>query len=124
MNILDTWRVSALLKRLSARLRGALVSALAVRVLPWAQTDQADEADLYFCYRLLLGRAPDPQGWQHWRLALAQGWTSAQVARGFLESAEFQRGRTRAQVQRVALDDFAICVDLSEPTTSLHIYAS
>jgi hypothetical protein len=37
---------------------------LLTKFLSSLETRLADPADLYYCYRLLLGRKPDPEGWK------------------------------------------------------------
>jgi FkbM family methyltransferase len=54
--------------------------------------DRADEADLAYCYRLILGRSPDPDGWRHYRSLIARGDLSVQqLALSFLSSAEYRQ---------------------------------
>ena len=93
-----------------SRLRPALVALLdrpslrrLLRLLPSvakrsakqvALGDRADAADLVHCYRLILGRSPDPEGWRHYAALIERGELSVQqLALAFLTSAEFrQRG--------------------------------
>ena len=55
----------------------------------WA--DAATEDDIYFAYRLLLGREPDAPGWKvHRDLINDKKLTPAELARQFMRSTEFQ----------------------------------
>jgi len=52
------------------------------------------ERDLYYCYRLILGRNPDSAGWTGWTTAMREGHTPLDiVVFGFLCSPEFQSRR-------------------------------
>jgi FkbM family methyltransferase len=50
----------------------------------------ADERDLYYCYRLLMGRDPDATGWRYYRSLIKTGWTVQDLVHSFLTSSEFQ----------------------------------
>lgn len=51
---------------------------------------RATEADLEYCYRLLLGREPDDQGWATWTARLREHPLSVEeLVRGFASSKEF-----------------------------------
>lgn len=55
----------------------------------------ADE-DVYYCYRLLLGRNPDPNGWKAYTGFVNQGWSLGHLVKTFLSSEEFRtRGLSR-----------------------------
>ena len=32
----------------------------------------AEESDVWYCYRLILGREPDPSGWDHFRKVIKE----------------------------------------------------
>jgi FkbM family methyltransferase len=54
--------------------------------------DRADEGDLAYCYRLLLDRSPDPEGWRHYVSLIRRGDLSVQqLVLAFLSSDEFRR---------------------------------
>lgn len=56
----------------------------------------AAEEDVYYCYRLLLGRNPDPRGWQTYAGFVNQGWSLGHLVKTFLSSEEFKaRGLSR-----------------------------
>ena len=61
-----------------------------VRLLPRLQTQQADLADVYFAYRLLLERQPEPKGWQNWYDRVQHGLTLEVLRTTFLTSAEYR----------------------------------
>ncbi|HEY8550047.1 MAG TPA: DUF4214 domain-containing protein [Vicinamibacterales bacterium] len=50
-----------------------------------------DDAFVHACYEILLGRAPDPEGLDTYRTALAQGLGRAAMVRALLTSDEFGR---------------------------------
>ena len=86
--------------------------------------DPAYPADLYFAYRLLLGRLPDPQGWQHWSDQLRNGMTVQQLISAFLSSVEFRRTHALREATRVQLDGYAIYVDPTDHGVSSSIIGS
>ena len=54
--------------------------------------DRATETDLAYCYRLILGRPPDPDGWRHYGSLVARGELSVQRLRAeLLASAEYRQ---------------------------------
>ncbi|MFL6231348.1 MAG: FkbM family methyltransferase [Pyrinomonadaceae bacterium] len=74
-------------------------------------SDIATPDDLYYCYRLLLGREPDAEGWQHWieRLANEQ-FTCAKLAAYFRKSPEYVSGRRARGIKLLELDGFDLYV--------------
>jgi FkbM family methyltransferase len=81
------------------------------RVLSLFQTSSADDADLRFCYRLLLDRKPDKEGLKHWRYEIRKGKSKENLVETFLASQELinkEMSRSRA---RVETGDFSIFVD-------------
>lgn len=76
-----------LVRRLARRLPSPAQGVLKRLVLG----DRADPTDLRYCYRLLLGRAPDPDGWRHYRSLIARGELSVpQLVLSFLASPEYR----------------------------------
>jgi FkbM family methyltransferase len=84
-------------------------------------SDLATEADIYYCYRLLLNREPDQAGFDFWsRQINGPGITLRFLTNGFLNSKEFLSRHfgsmyayilaASSQVQLVELDDFRIYV--------------
>ena len=57
----------------------------------------ADRTDLVACYRLLLGRSPDPVGWNGYVARLGR-ITLDELVQEFLESREFRQGWLAAKV--------------------------
>jgi FkbM family methyltransferase len=84
------------------------------RLLPAIQAEAADPADLYFAYRLLLGRPGDPEGLRHWLQRLGGGMTRQQLVSSFLATPEFQRRHRLRDRTLVRADGFAIFVDRGE----------
>ncbi|HEX8891306.1 MAG TPA: FkbM family methyltransferase [Pyrinomonadaceae bacterium] len=92
-----------------------LVTRSIVRILSKLQIDQADLSDIYFCYRLLLGRKADSGGWQHWSKQAASGMTAVQLTKSFLASREFHQKQKSQDYIPVKLDDFVIYIDPDDP---------
>jgi len=60
----------------------------------------AGEKDVLYCYRLLLGRDPDPGGWEAYSGSVKRGWSLGHLVKTFLNSEEFkQRGLSRPLLQ-------------------------
>jgi FkbM family methyltransferase len=90
--------------------------------LPRAQSDSAaDPADLYFAYRLLLGRRPDAGGWKHWSEQMPGGMTCQQLVSSFLSSTEFRRRYRLRKTTRVQVEGFSIFVDENDHGVSSSI---
>lgn len=87
------------------------ISNYLVKALSKIQTDAADSIDIYFCYRLLLGRKAESEGWQHWFDRVALGLTTRQLVKAFLTSREFRQKEETQSYTPVRLDDFVIYVD-------------
>jgi FkbM family methyltransferase len=65
--------------------------------LPDQHQRLADEEDLAACYRILLGRAPDPDGWSDYTARLGR-ITVDELVQEIIESREFRRGWLAAKV--------------------------
>lgn len=77
--------------------------------------------DAVACYRLLLGRAPDPEGLSHYRQRVSSGaMTVADLVGEFLGSVEFTRGHPGLRTPGAALElastveGFSMHVDASD----------
>jgi FkbM family methyltransferase len=53
-------------------------------------TAKADPADLYFCYRLLLGREPDEPGWRDQLQFIKPGRSRRMLVESFMNSPEYR----------------------------------
>lgn len=99
----------------------------AIRLWVWLlrliSTDKADPADLYFSYRLLLDREPDPAGWQHHLKFIAPGRSRRTLVESFLNSTEFQSARERSTFAPVETERFTIWVDTEDPLVAPGIMA-
>jgi FkbM family methyltransferase len=95
-----------------------------VRLLRALSTDKADPADVYFCYRLLLGREPDTSGWDHQLKFIAPGRGRNMLVESFLNSAEYQATRGRTTFVPVETDRFTIWVDAEDPLVAQGIMAN
>ncbi len=91
-------------------MRRLIIKALTKMLSP-LQTTLADEADLRFCYRLLLGRKPDKGGRRHWLREIRRGRSKDYLAGTFLTSQELINKQISEGQSRVELDDFVIYVD-------------
>lgn len=93
-----------------------------VNIFSRLQTDRADLADIYFCYRLLLGRKAEDEGWKNWSQHVASGMTIAQLVTDFLESQEFRKNHAFRARARVESADFVIYVDPNDASTGNSIF--
>ncbi|MBN1138053.1 MAG: FkbM family methyltransferase [Anaerolineae bacterium] len=100
-------------KKCQSRVASWLTNAI-VSILPRLQTDRADLTDIYFCYRLLLGRRAEDEGWQNWSRHVALGMTASELGTAFFESSEFCKKHSFRASARIQTDDFAIYVDLND----------
>jgi FkbM family methyltransferase len=94
---------------------------------PWSvpQPATATAADIFHCFRLLLGRPPNPEEWRgHVSRA---GEPLDGVVASYVNSLEFaRRGLLEARVpeiERVALDGFSIFVAPSDAAVGRHVRA-
>jgi FkbM family methyltransferase len=116
MAALRNYRIAAAVRRMAV---GALVTLL--RAL---QTEQTDPSDVYYCYRLLLGRRPDPQGWESWLHAVRRGVLRKDVVEDFLSSPEYRK-KTESSVVCVATQyGFSMFVDAADYYIGREITAS
>jgi FkbM family methyltransferase len=74
--------------------------------------DRATEADIYYAYRLILQREPDPEGLAHYRRLVAEGLSLDRLVRSFVNSDEY---RFRQDAERrptpVDLGGYQVCVE-------------
>jgi FkbM family methyltransferase len=83
--------------------------------------EAADHRDVFYCYRLLLGREPDAGGWKsHLSWLANEGPSHQNLVRGFLASAEFgERGLLAPLATRphtvVDIGEFRIHVAPDDP---------
>jgi FkbM family methyltransferase len=64
---------------------------LLTKILVKLESGFADPADLYYCYKLLLGRKPDSESWRAGLALLRQDILSRDLVDGFYSSAEFRQ---------------------------------
>lgn len=74
--------------------------------------DRADQKDVYSCYRLLLNREPDEQGWNYWNWLITNHTVSrAFLVDSFLNMPEFQAlQKARNEPVLIDLPGFKIAV--------------
>ena len=83
--------------------------------------DTVTEQDIYHCYRLILDREPDPDGWTTYTSAVKNGMSLQSLVNSFLNSTEFRnrqlaREDARSQPLLVDAESFKIYVsDLDSP---------
>ena len=72
----------------------------------------ATRDDVTYCYRLLLGRQPDPEGWRYYTELIDKGdLTVERLVASFTDSHEYRTRRaTEHQAVAVALDGFSLYV--------------
>ena len=113
--------------RILPRLRFEIVKGLAA-LLAKLETPQADPADIYFCYRLLLGRRPEAAGWQDWCQRVRQGLGREMLVAAVLSSREcLNRHRASNQPLCVETESFRIYVnphdlDIGRPIAQARSY--
>lgn len=74
-------------------------------------SEQATLDDLYSCYRLLLGREPDKEGWKFWSQRLAtEEFTFSKLAAYFRKSREYASSIKAQGIKLVPLDGFELYV--------------
>ena len=74
-------------------------------------SDPATADDIYYCFRLLLGREPGEEGWKYWSQRLAtEQFTSSKLAAYFRKSREYLHGKRARGIKLVALRDFDLYV--------------
>jgi FkbM family methyltransferase len=85
--------------------------------------DVATEQDVRACYRLLLEREPDAEGFASWSKLLAeQQLTLREVVEGFLQSPErLALAARRMEAERIELADFRIWVRRADPQVGFSI---
>lgn len=111
---------------LKSQLRLALIDLL-TRALSRLSRPQADPADIYYAYRLILGRTPTAADWHIWRRDIRPGMSKNALTESFLNSAEF---RTRHEIQPQLVHsphDFVLWVDVNDeligqPIIATHAY--
>lgn len=70
-------------------------------------SEQATLDDIYYCYRLLLGREPGEEGMKFWSQRLAtEAFTYSKLAAYFRQSKEYITSTRARGIKLVALDDF------------------
>ncbi|MDT5123117.1 MAG: hypothetical protein QOC96_2599 [Acidobacteriota bacterium] len=77
--------------------------------------ETASEEDIYYCYRLILNREPDPDGWITYTSAIKSGTSVQSLVASFLNSVEFRNRQldqenVRSTIQLIELDGFKIFV--------------
>lgn len=87
-------------------------------------TDVADDDDIYYAYRLMLGREPDPAGLEHHRRIVADRHPTAhELAKDFLASAEFTERNDKRPVE-VRFDGYSLFIRPDDRDIGEHIRAT
>ena len=74
-------------------------------------SDEATLDDIYYCYRLLLGREPDEEGWRFWSQRLTtEQFTYSKLAAYFYKSREYVTSTRARGIKLVTFDDFDLYV--------------
>jgi FkbM family methyltransferase len=86
-------------------------------------TSRADPADVYYCYRLLLDRAPEPAGWRDQLKFLELGHSRRALVDSFLSSSEYRALRERSTFTPVETERFTMWVDVDDQLVAPGIVA-
>ena len=103
---------------------GFNIKLLLTRISAHLERHHADPSDLYYCYRLLLGRKPDNEGWSSGLALLRHGVSTKDLVEGFYVSEEF---RHRFEIPPVFAETdhgFGIYVDSKDRAISQTIIGS
>ena len=71
----------------------------------------ADSLDLYYCYKFLLGRRPDPEGWATHLKAIRRGMPVKNLVGNFIASTAFRQMYEKQSILVRVNDSFAMYVD-------------
>jgi FkbM family methyltransferase len=78
---------------------------------PAATDDRATEDDVFYAYRLILKRDPDPGGLAHYRQLVADGLSLDRLIRSFVNSDEYRLRQTdEATPTPVDLGGYQVCI--------------
>jgi FkbM family methyltransferase len=78
---------------------------------PSATADRATDDDVFYAYRLILKRDPDPAGQAHYRQLVAQGLSLDRLIRSFVNSDEYRLRQTdEARPTPVDLGGYHVCI--------------
>lgn len=82
-----------------------------LRRRPSATDDRATDDDVFYAYRLILQRDPDPAGLAHYRQLVAQGLSLDRLIRSFVNSDEYRLRQTdEARPTPVDLGGYHVCI--------------
>jgi len=85
---------------------------------PHASGRQATESDIYYAYRLILKREPDPSGLEHFRRRVRAGLPLPEMVNDFLRSDEFHdrmEAERLSELRRVDLGGYELLVPAADP---------
>jgi FkbM family methyltransferase len=91
-----------------------------------ADWETASEKDIYYCYRLILDREPDADGWITYTSAIKSGMSVQNMVASFLSSVEFRNRQitqeaSRSTTQIVDLGSFKILVPSDDSSVARSI---
>jgi FkbM family methyltransferase len=82
-----------------------------LRRRPSAGDDRATDEDVFYAYRLILKRDPDPDGLAHYRRLVAEGLSLDRLIRSFVNSDEYRLRQTdEARPTPVDLGGYHVCI--------------
>jgi FkbM family methyltransferase len=90
---------------------GFNTTLLLTKILAYLERHIADPSDLYYCYRILLGRKPDYEGWSSGLTLLRRGILRKDLVVGFYSSAEFRQRFETPPVFAETAHGFGMYVD-------------
>jgi FkbM family methyltransferase len=78
---------------------------------PSVAEDRATEEDVYYAYRLILKRDPDPDGLAHYRQLVADGLSLDRLIRSFVNSDEYRLRQTdESRPTPVDVGGYKVCI--------------
>ncbi|HEY3043479.1 MAG TPA: FkbM family methyltransferase [Vicinamibacterales bacterium] len=78
---------------------------------PFSADDRATDEDVFYAYRLILRRDPDPAGLAHYQRLVAQGFSLDRLIRSFINSDEYRlRQADDARPTPVDLGGYHVCI--------------
>lgn len=82
-----------------------------LRRRPSATDDRATDDDVFYAYRLILKRDPDPAGLAHYQQLVSQGLSLDRLIRSFVNSDEYRHRQTdEARPTPIDLGGYHVCI--------------
>ncbi|MBP8306702.1 MAG: FkbM family methyltransferase [Burkholderiaceae bacterium] len=88
-----------------------LITRAILAILRNRESPDTDPLDIYYCYRLLLGRHADVQGWHSWKEFIRSPRPVMQTVAGFMSSPEFVAKHSSSRTRVVENSGMRFAVD-------------